>query len=282
MHSIAGLEKAEILQYGYAIEYDYVPPLQIRATLESKKVAGLFLAGQINGTSGYEEAAGQGLLAGINAARSMRDEEPVTLRRDQAYIGVMIDDLVNKGINEPYRMFTSRAEHRLLLRSDNADERLTPVGRSWSLVDDKRWDHFENKRRQTGQIKKYLENRTLEGKKLTQLLRQQNRDENWLLQVDAELAAKGFDKKALQQVANDIRYAGYVEKQQRLIERFNRAEDMKLPRDYDYHRINQLRFEAQEKLNQVQPITLGQASRISGINPADITVLMIHLQKMAR
>ncbi|KPK78023.1 MAG: hypothetical protein AMJ79_01350 [Phycisphaerae bacterium SM23_30] len=191
----------------------------------------------------------------------------------------MIDDLVTKGINEPYRMFTSRAEYRLLLRSDNADERLTPVGRSWSLVDEERWGRFRKKRRQAQEIKKYLEKGAFSGKKLVQFLRQQNHDENWLLGVDEELAAKNYDKWALQQVVNDIRYAGYVEKQDRLIERFKRAEELKLPGDFDYRGISQLRFEAQERLNQVQPLTLGQASRISGINPADIMVLMIYLKK---
>ncbi|MCK4627810.1 MAG: tRNA uridine-5-carboxymethylaminomethyl(34) synthesis enzyme MnmG [Sedimentisphaerales bacterium] len=279
LRSIKGLEKVKVLRYAYAIEYDYVPPLQIRATLESKKIKGLFLAGQINGTSGYEEAAGQGLLAGVNAVRSLRDQEPVMLRRDQAYIGVMIDDLVTKGVDEPYRMFTSRAEHRLLLRSDNADQRLTPVGCEWGLVNDNRRQRFQNKQKQFEAIREYLQKRTLDGKPLEQLLRQQCRDENWLLGFDKELAQKQFDKTALQQVVNDIRYAGYIQKQQRLVERFRQAEKMKLPENFDYHRVSQLRCEAQEKLNSIQPANLGQASRISGITPADITVLMIHLKK---
>ncbi|MBN1766429.1 MAG: tRNA uridine-5-carboxymethylaminomethyl(34) synthesis enzyme MnmG [Sedimentisphaerales bacterium] len=279
VHSIAGLAQAEILRYAYAIEYDYVPPLQIHATLESKKVKGLFLAGQINGTSGYEEAAGQGLIAGINAAGMIKGLEPVMLRRDQAYIGVMIDDLVTKGVDEPYRMFTSRAEHRLLLRSDNADQRLTPLGREWGLVSDDRWQRFRNKDHQTHQISEYLNNKTFEGKPLIQLLRQQGRNEDWLLNFDEELATRNFDKTALQQVVNDIRYAGYVEKQKRLVERFQQAEKIKLPPDLDYHRVPQLRCEAQEKLIAVAPANLGQASRISGITPADITVLMIHLKE---
>ncbi|MCP4708305.1 MAG: tRNA uridine-5-carboxymethylaminomethyl(34) synthesis enzyme MnmG [Planctomycetes bacterium] len=280
VHSIVGLEKAEFLQYGYAIEYDYIPPTQIRPTLECKKIEGLFLAGQINGTSGYEEAAGQGLIAGVNAARMNRAMEPVFLHRDQAYIGVMIDDIVTKGVDEPYRMFTSRAEYRLLLRSDNADQRLTAVGKNWSLVDDNRWKIFQNKHRQAQEIKNYLDQRSIDGKKMTQLLRQQNRDEKWLLDTDTQIAQKKYNYWAIQQVVNDIRYSGYVEKQLRLIERFKKAEDVKLPQNFDYSDISQLRIEARQRLNQVQPITLGQASRILGINPADITVLMIHMQKM--
>ncbi len=279
LRSIEGLEKVKVLRYGYAIEYDYVPPLQIRATLETKKIKGLFLAGQINGTSGYEEAAGQGLLAGVNAVRSIRNQEPVILRRDQAYIGVMIDDLVTRGVDEPYRMFTSRAEHRLLLRSDNADQRLTPLGCEWGLVDDKRRQRFERKQKQVEAIRDYLRKRTIDGKPLEQLLRQQCRDENWLLEFDKELAQKQFDKTAVQQVVNDVRYAGYVRKQQKLIERFRQGEKIKLPENFDYHGVSQLRCEAREKLNTVQPANLGQASRISGITPADITVLMIYLKK---
>ena len=282
IHSIPGLTDANILRYGYAIEYDYVPPVQIRATLETKNIRGLFLAGQINGTSGYEEAAGQGLLAGVNAQRFSRKLELVTLGRDQAYIGVMIDDLVTKGVSEPYRMFTSRAEHRLLLRSDNAETRLTPVGRQWSLVDDRRWDRYESRRRQLDELSAYLEHQRVDGVSLAQLLRRQDRDEKWLLAHDPQLASKEFDPLALHQAVNDVHYAGYIQKQQRLIERFHRTEKMKLPDDLDYATVPQLRREAQETLNRFQPGNLGQASRISGINPADITVLMIHIDRKIR
>ncbi len=279
IHSIAGLVQAEILRYGYAIEYDYVPPQQIRATLESKAAAGLFLAGQINGTSGYEEAGGQGLLAGVNAARYCRKEEMVTLGRDQCYIGVMIDDLVTRGVDEPYRMFTSRAEYRLLLRGDNADERLTPVGRRWGLVDDKRWQAFERKQGEVRELTDYLQQKRLEGKTLAQWIRQQEKDGEWLITQEPELAGKKYGKFAFQQAINNLKYSGYVEKQLRLISRFQKMEEWRLPKDMDYGTIPQLRQEARERLNQFQPLNLGQASRISGITPSDITVLMIFMDQ---
>ncbi|MBI9016250.1 MAG: tRNA uridine-5-carboxymethylaminomethyl(34) synthesis enzyme MnmG [Phycisphaerae bacterium] len=280
--SIEGLQQAKILRYAYAIEYDYVPPTQIRATLESKLIDGLFLAGQINGTSGYEEAAGQGLVAGVNATAFIKGTEPLILGRDAAYIGVMIDDLVTKGVDEPYRMFTSRAEYRLLLRADNADERLTSLAFDYGIIEDQRWDVFEAKQRQKQEITDYLHNNKLDGQDLTLLLRQQDHDLPWLLESCPELAAKGYDHYALESVVCDMRYVGYVQKQLKLIEKFRKNENVRLPRDLDYHKISQLRYEAREKLNYVQPANLGQASRVSGINPADITVLMIYLKKLGK
>ena len=198
LRSIEGLEQVRVLRYAYAIEYDYVPPLQIHPTLETKVARGLFLAGQINGTSGYEEAAGQGLVAGLNAARYLRGEAPVVLGRDSSYIGVMIDDLVTRGVDEPYRMFTSRAENRLLLRSDNADQRLTPWGRHHGLIDDSRWHIFQAKRGEMQAIHDYIAAHSLSGKPLASQLRQQNRDENWLLDQAPELLAHPYRKSALQ------------------------------------------------------------------------------------
>ena len=277
VHSIVGLEKAEFLRYGYAVEYDFVPPDQTRATLECKKIAGLFLAGQINGTSGYEEAAGQGLVAWINAARQLQDQDSVILQRDQAYIGVMIDDLVTKGLDEPYRMFTSRAEHRLILRGDNADERLTPLGRQWGLVTDERWEKFNQKQAQLEQINHHLDTTKFEGATLRQCLVQNNADLQWLVDHDDVLGNGAFPRSLLDKAINDIRYSGYVERERRLIEKRRKTETMPLPTDFDYHSLPQLRFEAREKLNRFQPATLGQAARISGINPPDITILMIYL-----
>ena len=260
-----GCKNAVILQMGYAVEYDIVRPHQINATCETKSIAGLFLAGQINGTSGYEEAAGQGLLAGLNAARLVKGEEATTLGRDQAYIGVMMDDLVTTVPREPYRMFTSRAEHRLLLRADNSDERLTPLGRELGLVCNKRWSAWEKRKQELYTIKMEIENR-----KLGQLAK---RSDTTIKELQAKLSE--FDPKLVHRVVSDIRYEGYIVRQQAEIKRQAKTEGRKIPPKLDPTTISGLRNEAVDVLREFKPATLGQASRLAGITPADITLISI-------
>ncbi|NQT03491.1 MAG: tRNA uridine-5-carboxymethylaminomethyl(34) synthesis enzyme MnmG [Planctomycetes bacterium] len=276
---LPGTENARIVHYGYAIEYDYCPPIQLKPNLETRKVSGLFLAGQINGTSGYEEAAGQGILAGINAAGKLQGKEPLILGRDQAYIGVMIDDLLTKGLDEPYRMFTSRAEYRLVLRADNADRRLTQIGKSAGLVDEKRWAKFQDKLENINKLKSYLKNNRSEGISFWDQLR---RPHNTLMEKMAEspdIKNMNLTEDVFQAVAIDAKYEGYLAKQRRLVAGFIALESKKIPADLDYDSIAHLRAEAKEKLSVFRPSTFGQASRISGITPADITVIQIHLKK---
>ncbi|MHC4586714.1 MAG: tRNA uridine-5-carboxymethylaminomethyl(34) synthesis enzyme MnmG [Planctomycetota bacterium] len=276
---LPGAENARIIHYGYAIEYDYCPPIQLKHNLETRKVSGLFMAGQINGTSGYEEAAGQGLVAGINAARKFLGKESLILGRDQAYIGVMIDDLLTRGLDEPYRMFTSRAEYRLALRADNADRRLTQIGKSVGLVDEKRWIRFQTKIENINKLKSYLKNNRSEGISLWDQLR---RPHNILVEKMAEnpdIKNMNLAEDVLQAVAIDAKYEGYLAKQERLVAGFRTLEKKNIPADLDYNIIAHLRAEAKEKLSAFRPSTFGQASRISGITPADITVIQIHLKK---
>lgn len=279
---LPGTENARIIHFGYAIEYDYCPPIQLKSNLETRKISGLFLAGQINGTSGYEEAAGQGIIAGINATRKLQNKEPVVLSRDKAYIGVMIDDLLTKGIDEPYRMFTSRAEYRLALRADNADRRLTQIGKSVGLVSKNRWSKFQNKLQQIDKLKSFLKKPITMGQSRLSLWEQLHQPDNKLAEALAEnpqIRSMNLAEDVLKAVIIDAKYEGYLAKQERLVANLRTLENKKIPAELDYNSISHLRTEAKEKLSAFRPSTLAQASRISGITPADITVIQIHLKK---
>ena len=282
IHSILGLARARIVRYGYAIEYDFVLPQQLAPTLQTKAIAGLFLAGQINGTSGYEEAAGQGLIAGVNAARQVASLDLITISRDQAYIGVMIDDLVTKGTTEPYRMFTSRAEFRLCLRSDNADQRLTPLGREVGLVCDHRWNVFSAKQRNIEKLTKLLGSLRHQGRTCLDMLRNPDISFAELTTLVPQLSVGDFSAEVSEAVRICARYAGYIDRQQRQVERFRNLEDQHLPATLDYSNVLGLRIEARERLLAVSPTSLGQAARIPGINPADIAVLMVHRKRISK
>jgi tRNA uridine 5-carboxymethylaminomethyl modification enzyme len=287
IRNLPGCEKARILHYGYAIEYDYCPPVQLKNNLETKKVAGLFLAGQINGTSGYEEAAGQGIMVGINAARFLQGAEPIVLARDQAYIGVMIDDLLTKGLgvegagipDEPYRMFTSRAEFRLNLRSDNADRRLTAIGKSAGVVDDKRWERYQRKVNDIEQLTEYLKTNESNGVSFWEQLRRPGNLLSQTLYDDPYVKNSDFSKEVIEAAIIDAKYVGYLAKQERLAAGLQTLDKKQIPAELDYAGITHLRHEAKEKLSAFRPQTLGQANRISGITPADIIVLQVHLKK---
>jgi len=277
VHSIPGLEEARITRYGYAIEYDFAPPTQLTPWLETKAVANLFHAGQINGTSGYEEAAGQGLMAGINAVRKLRGEKPVVLGRDEAYIGVLIDDLVTKGTEEPYRMFTSRAEYRLLLRHDNADRRLMKHGHRIGLIGEEPMDRLRAKEEAMARTLEFMASHRHEGVTLAQRLRRPHVTFDEVADLSPELRALCADPLVREQVEIELKYEGYVQRQRAQVERFRRMENRQIPKDVDYDRIKDLKPEARQKLAQVRPRSLGQASRISGVSPADLSVLMVYL-----
>ncbi len=289
VHSLVGLENAKILEYAYAIEYDAIDPLQVKPSLESKIIENLFTAGQINGTSGYEEAAGQGIIAGINASLKLKNKEPLILKRNEAYIGVLIDDLVTKGTIEPYRMLTSRAEYRLILRHDNADLRLRDYGYEVGLISKEAKERLDFKRKEIKRIKKSIQKEKIKKECLVdiidnartmsiyELIKRPLVDMDVLLKVVPTF--KDVDKEILEEVIIDVKYEGYIEKTYRDAEKLLRMESKQIPADIDYDKVQNLATEARQKLKSVRPLTIAQASRISGVNPADISILLVYLKK---
>ncbi|WP_397364171.1 tRNA uridine-5-carboxymethylaminomethyl(34) synthesis enzyme MnmG [Olleya sp. R77988] len=298
LRSVVGFENVKFFRPGYAIEYDYFPPTQLKHTLETKLVDGLFFAGQINGTTGYEEAASQGLMAGINAALKVQERDPFILKRDEAYIGVLVDDLITKGTEEPYRMFTSRAEYRTLLRQDNADIRLTPKGFNLGLASEKRLKRMEEKHNAAEKFVQFFRdtsvtpaeiNPTLEAKN-SAAIRQQDKmfkmfarpnidieDMKQVASVSAYINDNNLDKEIIEQTEIQVKYSGYIAKEKNNADKLTRLENIKIPANFDYSKLQSMSLEAREKLKKIQPVTISQASRISGVSPADISVLLVYM-----
>ena len=295
-HSVPGLEHAKIVRNAYAIEYDCINSLELLPSLELKKVSGLFSAGQANGSSGYEEAAAQGLIAGINAARKVKEKDPLILDRSQGYIGVLIDDLVTKGTNEPYRMMTSRAEYRLLLRQDNADERLTPIGYEMGLIDEERYDKFQEKYKCIKEevervknsyvgnsdkvqnlLKEHKSTELVSGISLAELIKRPELNYDVLKEIDT--GRPELSEEICNEVNIVLKYEGYIARQQKQVEQFHKLEKKKIPANIDYDKVDSLRLEAIQKLKEIKPESIGQASRISGVSPSDISVLLVYLEQ---
>jgi tRNA uridine 5-carboxymethylaminomethyl modification enzyme len=298
LSSVAGFEKVKFFRPGYAIEYDYFPPTQLKHTLETKLVEGLYFAGQINGTTGYEEAASQGLMAGINAHLKVHEKEPLILKRDEAYIGVLIDDLITKGTEEPYRMFTSRAEYRTLLRQDNADFRLTPKGFDIGLASEKRLRRMEEKFEASEKMVNFFKETSLTMAEANPVLEEKGSsaivqsDKMFKIFSRPQLELDDFmkfdkvkdyantnnlDREILEQAEIQVKYSGYIDKERNNAEKLTRLENFKIPVDFDYEQIKSMSIEAKQKLSKIRPVTISQASRISGVSPSDVSVLLIHL-----
>ena len=296
IRQIVGFENAKIFRPGYAIEYDYFPPTQLKRSLETKLVDGLYFAGQINGTTGYEEAACQGLMAGINAHKRVKGEDPIILSRSEAYIGVLIDDLVTKGTDEPYRMFTSRAEYRILLRQDNADLRLTQIGRDIGLVEDERMTKLDDKLKNTKEALSYFEKESISPEEINPILENNNsstiKQKNKigkilsrpqikfedLLNVETiKEKTKNISQEGLEQAEIQIKYNGYIEREKETVIKLNKLEGIRIPKAFDYSKLNAISSESREKLNHIKPETIGQASRISGVSPSDINILLVFM-----